>query len=254
MITADRLQAPRRSNRRIYPWYDSVWLTNYTRAKAIITEVKPEALSRFVDAFDVFRTADDFEVKLLNGVFDDDVLQEIRTVMDALHPTALELHEARSFGRFVVHDHPFFTELQNTTLPLVSEAVGAPVEASYNFLSRYTHRGVCAPHMDSPQAKWTLDLCVDQSDPWPISLSQVVPWPEAGQEWPDVDWENAVKSAPGLRFTSYAPHPGQALPCSGSSQWHYREAIEGVAQRAFCDLLFFHFIPRGTAELVRPEQ
>ena len=67
------------------------------------------------------------------------------------------------------------------------------------------------------------------------------------------DWEQRVKSDPQLRFSSYALQPGQALVFSGSSQWHYREPIDGAAHQAFCDLLFFHFVPRGTAELVRPE-
>jgi hypothetical protein len=89
----------------------------------------------------------------------------------SLRPTDLELHEARTFGRFVVHDHPYFTELQQHIVPLVSAAVGEPVEAAYNFLSLYGGLGVCPPHMDSPEAKWTLDLCLNQSAPWPASPS-----------------------------------------------------------------------------------
>ena len=238
---------------KTFPWYDSNWLAQYTEARAIIRKVKPQALSSFTAAFHVLHTREDFEVQLIDQVFDDDLLKEVRREMAGMRPACLELHEARTFGRFVVHDHPFVTELQSRTVPLVSHAVGEPVEASYNFLSRYTSRGVCAPHMDSSDAKWTLDLCLDQSAPWPISLSQVVPWPEPRSEWFVPDWEQRVKSDPQLRFSSYALQPGQALVFSGSSQWHYREPIDGAAHQAFCDLLFFHFVPRGTAELVRPE-
>jgi hypothetical protein len=241
---------PTRSQR--FPWYDSVWLSRYDRAKAIIRVVKPEALVAFVDAFRIFHTRPDFQVRLIERPFDADTLGEVRRVAASLRPTDLELHEARTFGRFVVHDYPFFTELQQRTVPLVSEMVGESVELSYNFLSLYTARGVCPPHLDAPQAKWTLDLCVNQSAPWPIHFSQVQPWPDA-ETWPEEGWEDKIKQSPSLVFTPYALQPGQAVIFSGSSQWHYREAMPAASGRQFCDLLFFHFIPRGGSELVRPE-
>jgi hypothetical protein len=241
---------PPRSQR--YPWYDSVWLSRFDRAKDIIRSVKPGALAAFVDAFRVFRTRPDFQVRLLEQPFDADTLREIRRAAASLRPTDLQLHEARTFGRFVVHDHPFFTELQQRTVPLVSEVVGEPVELSYNFLSLYTPKGVCPPHLDAPRAKWTLDLCVNQNAPWPIYFSQVQPWPEA-ETWPEEGWEEKVKQTPSLHFTPYALQPGQAVVFSGSSQWHYRDAMPAASGRLFCELLFLHFIPRGTSELVRPE-
>jgi hypothetical protein len=153
----------------------------------------------------------------------------------------------------VVHDHPFFTELQERTVALVSEAVGEPVEAAYNFLSMYTAKGVCAVHMDAPEAKWTLDLCVDQSAPWPIHFSQVLPWPDpASDNWGEA-WEEKIKRSPAHRFTAHALEPGQAVVFSGSSQFHYREPMTRASGRSFCNLLFFHYIPRGTLELIRPE-
>lgn len=153
----------------------------------------------------------------------------------------------------MVHDHPFFTELQERTVALVSEAAGEPVEASYNFLSLYGRLGVCPAHMDSPESKWTLDLCVNQSAPWPIHFSQVCPWPESEMGAPqDADWESQIKRSPSLHFTAHTLQPGQAALFSGSSQWHYRDAISKAPGGQVCDLLFFHFIPRGTAELVRP--
>jgi len=248
------LTEPRPARGAVYPWYDSVWLGKYDRAKAIIQKVRPEALAAFVDAFRILRTRPDFQVRLFERPFDDNTLHEIRRVVQSLRPTDLELHEVRAFGRFVVHGHPFFTELQQRTVPLVSEAVGEAVEGSYNFLSLYASQGVCPPHMDSPKAKWTLDLCVNQSVPWPIYFSQVCPWPdEEAEAWPDEGWENSIKHSPSLRFVPYTLHPGQAVVFSGSSQWHYREAIPASGVRQFCDLLFLHFIPSGTAELVLPK-
>jgi hypothetical protein len=248
------LPEKRPARSQLYPWYDSVWLTEYDRAKAIIRTVRPDALEAFVDAFRMFHTRPDFEVQRLERPFDNDTLAEIRARVTSLRPTDLELHEARRFGRFIVHDHWFFTELQRRAIPLVSEVVGEPVEPSYNFLSLYTAMGVCPVHMDAPKAKWTFDLCIDQSVPWPIYFSQVCPWPDSESEaWRDEDWEGSLKRSTSLRFTPYTLQPGQAVVFSGSSQWHYRDAMPDVGGQQFCNLLFLHFIPSGTTELVQPK-
>lgn len=239
---------------RLYPWYDSNWLTAYSTAKETIRRVKPSALAGFVEALRVFHTRPDFDVTFVDRVFDAATLEDIGRATTLLRPADLELHEARMFGRFVVHNHPLFTELQQRLVPLVSEIVGEEVEITYNFLSLYGRLGVCPPHLDSPEAKWTLDLCLRQSVPWPIHFSQVCPWEEferAGLR--EEDWEEQVKQSPALDFTACTLQPGQAVVFSGSSQWHYREALPSTGSGQYCDLLFFHFIPRGTSELVKPE-
>jgi hypothetical protein len=244
----------RPSNSQLYPWYDSVWLSKYEEAKNIIREVRPEALQTFMDAFRILHTPPDFKVKFLEQPFDEATLGEIKRVTASLQPTDLELHEARRFGRFVVHDRPFFTELQQRTVPWVSEMVGEPVEVSYNFLSLYTSKGVCAVHMDAPEAKWTLDLCIDQGAPWPIYFSEVQSWPDSVTEgWQGDGWENNIKQERSLQFTPYTLQPGQAVIFSGSSQWHYRDPLPEANEKRFCTLLFFHFIPKGTKELIRPK-
>lgn len=240
------------SNSQLYPWPDSIWLSKYEEAKAIIRSVRPDALPAFVDAFRISHTRADFKVKFLEQPFEEATLAEIRRVTASLRPTDLELHEARQFGRFVVHDHPFFTELQRQTVPWVSKAVGEQVEAGYNFLSLYTSKGVCAVHMDAPRAKWTLDLCVDQGVPWPIYLSEAQPWPDSVAEaYRKEGWENNIKQTRSLKFTPYTMQPGQAVIFSGSSQWHYRDPMPKASGKQFCTLLFFHYIPKGAAELVR---
>ncbi|HET6145787.1 MAG TPA: hypothetical protein VFE02_19945 [Candidatus Acidoferrales bacterium] len=246
------LEEQRRSNSRIYPWYDSVWLSRYEEAKDIIRRVRPEMLSEFIDAFRVFHTRPDFKVKFLEQPFDAATFGEIKRVATSLQPTDLELHEARRFGRFIVHDRPYFSELQKLTVPWVSEIVGEQVEVSYNFLSLYTSKGVCAVHMDSPEAKWTLDLCIDQGAGWPIYFSDVQPWPDSVAEtWKSDAWENNIRQERSLQFTPYTLQPGQAVIFSGSSQWHYRDPMPEANGKQFCTLLFLHFIPKGTRELVR---
>ncbi len=236
-----------------YPWYDSIWLSQFTHARHIVSTVAPSKLAAFDGAFDVLHTRQDFEVQRLDSVFGDDTFDEILRVAASLSLNELEAHETQSFGRFVVHDHPFFTQLQQQLVPLVSEAAGEPVEPNYNFLSRYGSTGICQVHMDAPEAKWTLDVCLRQSEPWPIHFSQIQPWPHSEADgYPDA-WEDRIKDSPDAEFTSYALEPGQAVLFSGSSQWHYRDKMpQGGSKAPFCDLLFFHFIPAGTAALLKP--
>ncbi len=233
-----------------FPWYDSIWLSAFERARSIVLEVAPQRLKEFESAFQVLRTRPEFKVKVFEQVFDLDTLAEIRRVASTLQPAQLEFHEARAFRRFVVHDHPYFNILHQRTVDLVSEASGEPVEASYNFLSLYGPNGVCPLHLDAPLAKWTLDLCISQSDPWPIYFGPVAPWPQGGIY--GADWEDAIKRDIGSAFESYTLSPGQAVLFSGTSQWHYRDPMPGSGPKKFCDLLFFHFIPAGTRELVDP--
>ena len=233
-------------------WYDSQWLDLYIAAKQIVARVAPQRLSEFVDAFGPLRTDPAFKARSLPQVFDAMLLAHVRETILAIPKSQLEMHEMRSFGRFVVHDFPEFTALQHALVERVSDWAGEAVEPRYNFLSMYTRRGVCNPHLDAPFAKWTLDICIDQSEPWPIYFSDVVPWPEQPQAGNDVS-PAAIKSRADLTFRSFALTPGDAIMFSGSSQWHYRDQLTSQKGSHFCDLLFLHYIPRGTTELVMPK-
>ena len=239
-------------DKQTYQWYDSVWLTKYQRAQDVIRRVQPEKLPVFVAALSPLRTGADFRTKRIPRLFDDATMATIRQTIATFQLRELELDEFKRLGRFVVHDHPFFTDLQKRTIDLVSEAAGEPVEASYNFVSLYKKIGVCPVHMDAPEAKWTLDLCIEQSAPWPIHISEVVPWPE-GLTLKEDDWQSAIKESPDYEFASYNLEPGEALIFSGSSQWHYRDPMPLDGKEHFCNLVFFHFVPKGMSETVMPE-
>ena len=148
-------------------------------------------------------------------------------------------------------DLPYVTELQHKITDLVGEQVGEAVEPCYNFLSLYKEMGVCHVHMDAPFAKWTVDYCIEQSAMWPIHFSKIVAWPEDWEN-PGDDWQDVIKNNPDNQFKPQEMDEGEALIFSGSSQWHYRNAIERQLDTNFCHLLFFHFIPAGTKEMKVP--
>ena len=232
-------------------WYDAIWLAKFIEAKAIVARVAPRRLREFDAAFDVLRVPADFSQRVLPGFFSADRLERIRETVRAIPMDKLELHEIRKFGRFIVHDWPDFTVLQADLVDAVSEAAGEPVEPSYNFLSLYTKMGICQPHLDTPSAKWTLDVCIGQSEPWPIHFSQVIAWPERIEDLREVAPE-ALTANSDLDFTAEVLMPGDAILFSGTNQWHYRDALPPRPGKQFCDLLFFHYVPSGAAELIQP--
>ena len=240
------------SPKRRFPWYDSAWLACFVRAKAFIASRHPSEVAGFVEAMQPLRTDPAFHTKHLGSLLEGELLGRIRKVIAALNPADLELHEIKSFGRWVVHDHPILAELQDAMTRIVSDVVGEPVASSYNFLSLYTRLGKCPVHMDAPFAKWTLDICIDQSDPWPIHFSQVMPWPEEAN-LPGESWESQILGDASNRFESFTLEPGEAVVFSGSSQWHYRDSLPSAKQNAFCHLMFFHFVPAGVAAYIDPK-
>ncbi len=233
-----------------FSWYDSRWLEKYEKAREWLQRNRPQELEAFERSFDVFRTREDFQTRFFQSIFDDKTLADIRIEISSLRPDQLELHEAKTFRRFIVHDLPFFLELQRGLLPLVSEAAGEALEVGYNFLSLYGERGVCPIHMDSPESKWTLDICIEQSALWPIHFGKVQAWPDSKLHCVPLQPPNREAL---IDFDTYSLEPGQAILFSGSSQWHYRDAMPSTGSKNYCHLLFFHFIPAGTKELVAPE-
>lgn len=235
------------------PWYDAVWLHRYYIAQDTIKEVQPTALPDFIDALAPLQTDPAFQIQEIGEVFDAETLQRVRDTIATLSSEHHETHEINDFGRLVVHDNPYFIELQRELTDRVSVLAGEEVEPCYNFLSLYSDMGICEPHMDAPSAKWTLDICIDQSDEWPIKFSEIISWPKGG-EYTGNDWQDKIKADPNINFTPYTLRPNRAILFSGSSQWHYRDAIPvgKPGSKPFCNLLFFHYIPKGMAELVDP--
>lgn len=232
-------------------WYDSTWLDRYFAAREMIAARSPAKATAFDEWLDVLRTDPGFEVRHVPQLIDQATLDELQRFVACLDKARLEMHELKRFGRFVVHDLPRFAQLQRDLTDQVSELAGEELEPSYNFLSLYTHRGVCEPHLDAPSAKWTLDICLAQSQPWPIHIGRVMPWPKVRSRVGE-NWQDRIKRTVELEFREFTTLPGEAILFSGSSQWHYRDPLPPQSGRAFCDLLFLHYIPKGTAEVIQP--
>ncbi|OYX92840.1 MAG: hypothetical protein B7Y74_11175, partial [Novosphingobium sp. 35-62-5] len=234
-----------------FGWYDSLWLRRYFEAKAVIARVAPGRLAEFNAAMQVFKTDPSYEVRYVSAFLDNAKRAAIKEAITAIPREQLEFHELEKFGRLVVHDWPPFTALQAEITGLVSELAGERLEPCYNFLSLYSRRGVCETHLDTPSAKWTFDICVDQSDPWPISFTSIIDWPETSDDLVD-EWRAVKEGRADHAVHTLTLEPGDALLFSGASQWHWRDPIPPARGRTFCDLLFFHYIPEGTSELVQP--
>ena len=239
------------ANETRFPWYDGYWLECFARAKRYLSVHRPDALQLLLNLVAPARTNPEFTTTCLRSLLDEAELAYLRQVIAGLKPSQLELHEIKRFGRWVVHDHPILNEFQDRMTPLVEDLTGEAVEPSYSFLSMYTRLGRCPLHQDAPYAKWTLDICIDQSGPWPIHFSQVREWPE-DQVFPESGWEESIMDDPANRFTSQLLLAGDAVLFSGSSQWHYRDPIATMRQDPFCHLIFFHFIPRAVTHCLDP--
>jgi hypothetical protein len=117
--------------RRQYPWYDSIWLGQYAGAKQRLAEASPSKLPEFLGAMEHLRTRPDFQIQRLSHVVGGDVMHQVKQACRSLTPTAMELHEMRRFGRWVVHGNAFFTDLQRSLTGLASEIAGESLECVF---------------------------------------------------------------------------------------------------------------------------
>lgn len=228
-------------------WYDAHFARRFAVARHYLGLVRPDALAGFVQAFDLLLPPAGFAPVMVDDLFDATTRQQLRDTVRTMPPATLKSHEMADFGRHIVHDFPWFVELQQQLLPRMSALAGRELVCGYNFLSLYRGGGKCDPHMDQPKSMFTLDYCIEQSEDWPIWFSRVCDWPTA-----DImhSWHpEAIKADPALEFRPYRIEPDKALLFCGSSQWHYRDPI---SPGGFCSLLFFHYFPKGAEELVRP--
>ena len=236
-----------------FPWYDSQWLSSYVIAKKLIKKYNPSMLEEFTTKTDILKTRSDFKIRHKSNLFDKTTYKKIQNLIKKVQDNNSDKEEFFRFGRKVVWDNNYLNELQSHLTDYVSELVQESVEPSYNFLSLYNNLGVCDVHMDAPYAKWTLDVCINQSELWPIYFSCVQDWPEQFESVGN-DWGEFIKTDSTNQFSKYELKENEAVVFSGSSQWHYRDRILKSQKNNFCHLVFFHYIPEGTSDIVDPSR
>lgn len=117
------------------------------------------------------------------------------------------------FFRKQVHNPALFKALHNVFLMTGKEYFPEKVKPTYCFVSMYDEpRSICPKHIDRPQCKYTIDVCLDQKEPWEIFIND----------------------------EPFILNPGDAVIYSGTDHPHYRNQI---AEGNFCDLAFFHYCP-----------
>ncbi|MBO6563331.1 MAG: hypothetical protein JJ956_01195 [Pseudomonadales bacterium] len=236
-----------------FPWYDGGWLRCYHSARQYLGANDVSALATFEQQMAPLRTRRDFKPLLMKNLIQDDILTALKTHLSLMSEDDMDPTEFFSFGRLISTDVPILDELQEQLATVVANACKEKVERNYNFLSLYNNFGICEPHMDAPEAKWTLDICIDQSEPWPIYLSDTQEWPVPNPKTDsDLDWKSFILST--VQFREYTLMPGDALLFSGSSQWHYRNRIEQRHSNNYCHLAFLHYVPEGCRKRCRPRR
>jgi hypothetical protein len=222
-------------------------LTAYLRACEFLKAELPDTHSAFIRAVEPLRTRPDFE-PVVSPCLTPEMIEQSKLAIKDLSPEALEDHELDKFGRYVVHDHPFFVQMQRRFTERVSELAGEEVVPTYNFLSLYSARGVCELHLDDPTAKWTLDICIDQSSEWPIHIGPVIDWPTEPPAF-NSDWRGRILTE--HQFTPYRLKVGEGLLFSGSGQYHYRDPM---SDGGYSHLVFFHYCTKAAAVMARPSE
>lgn len=137
--------------------------------------------------------------------------------------------EGARFNRWYWHNLPMLVALHHSPafIAAASEIFGELVKPSYVFLSMYGPAGICPPHTDRPQCKYTIDLLVDQD----------------GGTWPIEIHDNAAEDS---NRTQILLKPGEAVAYSGTQNRHYRDTMTLVNPTpTFANLAFFHFVPAG---------
>lgn len=228
-----------------FDWYDSQFLAKFEAAQQFLAIVNPGRLDDFTAAFAVLRTNETFGVRHIQPLLEESAFVRLLAQIAEMPRSALRSYEQESFGRDILHGLPILTALQNELTPLVAELAGEALEPSYNFLSFYRAGGQCPPHLDSPASKWTIDLCLGQDLEWPIHFSPIVPWPKATEAVSQLGHPDPAT----LDYSTHVLRPNEAILFSGSSQWHYRDAMP---RPGWCDLAFLHYRPVGSANLVTP--
>lgn len=118
------------------------------------------------------------------------------------------------YMRHTSGETPALVALHERLTRRVRRLVGKKIKRSFAFVGMYGERARVRRHTDRSHCTYNLDLCVDQSAPWPLVVG-------------------------GKR---YVLDPNDALLFSGTGTPHSRPAI---GKGNHCHMVVFHFVEAG---------
>lgn len=144
------------------------------------------------------------------------------------------------YNRLSVSGDAFFHRYHHDHLTMLAcKILRENVKPSYNFIAYYEKNGVLPMHADKPDCYLTIDVCINQAQPWPIYINNTTIVDEG--EFTDYyafKPEQIKKYEVGMK--EYILEPGDAIAFSGTRCPHYRNTIQ---QGNFCHMILFHFVP-----------
>lgn len=177
-----------------------------------------------VDQENVASAATTFEKNgycVLEPMFSADVLIEIsKYYSECVSEGWLPLGDGQS-ERYWKHNDEIGRRLQELLLPLVLQVVRQPIMPSYTYFTHYVHGATLPSHVDRPQCKYTLSLCLD----FPDSAKRRAPWPLCLHSGPSEVVELNLRR-------------GQAVLYRGCNIRHSRPRLE----EAFLKSLLIHYV------------
>lgn len=150
---------------------------------------------------------------IVKNFFSADLMELLRFRTNEIKNNPKTSEDRKVFFRKQAYNPDPFKTLHILMQERVAHYFPEAVKPSYVFLSMYDdEKSICPVHTDREQCKYTIDVCIDQKEPWPLIIDG----------------------------KSYLLMPGDAVIYSGTDHPHYRDRI---AAGNFCDLVFFHFVP-----------
>lgn len=231
-----------------YPWYDTHQLDAIELARRYLAVVRPDRLDSFLERLSRYQVDLSFRARTLHDILPARRMAQVQSAVVDVCQQDLMLGEAALHGRVKAKHHPVFAALHEELTGFVEAQVGEALEPSYLMFTRYDSTGRLPVHLDSPDSKWALGICLQAPVSWPLHCGRTVSWPPPHNP----DWTPGhVLSDPAMEFRAYDLQVGDAVLFSGSCQWHYRDPVPPMGSGHF-DLLYLQYVPRGEGRIIKP--
>lgn len=233
-----------------FDWYDSVLRNRIRFASRFLAIVRPDQVGRFVAEMDRLRTDPGFTARKFPRFLEQDRFEQLRRdAAPYLKAPDREDKVAEPFGLGKFINMAPFNDLLFGLTDWVGQQVGEPVSPRFTQLTTYQGKLDLPLHLDSPDSKWVLGICLDHNFDWPIAVSKVVDWPDSASRGHGFD--AAIKADPSLEFREFLLEPNEAVLFSASGQWHYRNRI-AANPSGYYHMLHLQYVPEGCNVLVEP--